>query len=61
MFDITVAANYLDIQGLIDLLTMEVARMMQGKTDNEIRDVFKIENDLITKNNAANRELSIKR
>ena len=60
MFDIIIAANYLDIQGLIALLTMEIARMMNGKTPKKIRDVFKIENDLMTKDNAAKQESSTK-
>merc|ERR1712133_269275 len=46
LFDIIIAANYLHIQGLIDITTMEVARKMENKTPEQIRELFKLENDL---------------
>ena len=46
LFDIIIAANYLHIQGLIDITTMEVARKMVNKTPVQIRELFKLENDL---------------
>ena len=46
LFDIIIAANYLHIQGLIDITTMEVARKMVNKTPLQIRELFKLENDL---------------
>ena len=42
--------KYLHIQGLIDITTMEVARKMENKTPEQIRDLFKLENDLETNN-----------
>ena len=44
--DIIIAANYLHVQGLIDITTMEVARKMENKTPEQIRELFKLENDL---------------
>ena len=46
LFDIIIAANYLHIQGLIDITTMEVARKMENKSPEQIRELFKLENDL---------------
>lgn len=39
------ASNYLNIPGLLWLTTREVAYMMKGKSPEEIRQLFKIEND----------------
>ena len=60
LFDTAIAANYLDIQSLTNLTTMEIARMMKGKTPEEIRDVFKIGNDLILKHDLADVGSSMK-
>ena len=46
LFDIIIAANYLHIQGLINITTMEVARKMENKTPEQISELFKLENDL---------------
>lgn len=40
IFDIIMAANYLDIGGLLDLGCKTVANMMKGKTPQEIRQIF---------------------
>ncbi|XP_030949595.1 SKP1-like protein 1 [Quercus lobata] len=42
---IFLAANYLNIKGLLDLTCKTVADMMKGKTPQEIRDTFHIKND----------------
>ena len=39
------AANYLDIQGLLDATCKAVARKIKGKKAEEIRKEFNIEND----------------
>ncbi|KAM7258085.1 hypothetical protein ACFE04_013826 [Oxalis oulophora] len=39
------AANYLNIQSLIELTCSKVAEMMKGKTPEELRTLFNIEND----------------
>ncbi|KAK9996177.1 hypothetical protein SO802_020863 [Lithocarpus litseifolius] len=45
LIDLILAANYLNIKGLLDLTCKTVADMMRGKTPQEIRDVFHIKND----------------
>jgi len=39
------AANYLDIKPLLDLGCAYVASMIKGKTPEQIRQMFNIEND----------------
>lgn len=46
LFEIIVAANYLDIKVLLDTTCKAVAGMMKGKSPEEIRKLFNIENDL---------------
>merc|ERR1711935_119854 len=45
LFDVIKAANYLDIQGLLDATCKAVARKIKGKKAEEIRKEFNIEND----------------
>ncbi|KAK6730383.1 hypothetical protein RB195_007072 [Necator americanus] len=46
LFEIIMAANYLDIPGLLEDSCEVVASMMRGKTAEEIRLIFNIANDL---------------
>jgi len=45
LFNIILAANYLDIPSLLDLSCAKVASMIKGKTPEEIRKTFNIQND----------------
>ncbi|KAH1120282.1 hypothetical protein J1N35_003442 [Gossypium stocksii] len=45
LFYLTLAANFLNIKSLLDLMCQTVADMIKGKSPEEIRKTFNIEND----------------
>ncbi len=45
LFELILAANYMDIKSLLDLTCAKVASMIKGKKAEEIRDTFNITND----------------
>ncbi|KAL0914015.1 hypothetical protein M5K25_017512 [Dendrobium thyrsiflorum] len=45
LFDLILAAKYLNIKGLLDLTCQTVADMIKGKTPEEIRKTLNIKND----------------
>lgn len=45
LFELILAANFLNIQGLLDVACKTVANMIKGKSPDEIRKTFNIQND----------------
>lgn len=45
LLEVIMAANYLNIKDLLELTCAKVADMIKGKTPQQIRDMFGIEND----------------
>lgn len=45
LFELILASNYLDIPGLLDLTCKTVANMIKGKTPEQIRQTFGLQND----------------
>mmetsp|Transcript_5777 Transcript_5777/g.22573 ORF Transcript_5777/g.22573 Transcript_5777/m.22573 type:complete len:184 (-) Transcript_5777:291-842(-) len=56
LFDLILAANYMDIKSLLDLTCATVASMIKGKTPEEIRKCFNIVNDFTPEEEAQVRE-----
>lgn len=45
LIDVIMASNYLNIKSLLDLTCAKIASMIRGKSPQQIRDIFGIEND----------------
>uniref|UniRef100_A0A6V1AYU4 S-phase kinase-associated protein 1 n=1 Tax=Thalassionema nitzschioides TaxID=33649 RepID=A0A6V1AYU4_9STRA len=56
LFELILAANYMDIKPLLDLTCATVASMIKGKTPEEIRTTFNISNDFSPEEEAQVRE-----
>ena len=52
LFEIIGAADYLDLRGLLDLAVAKLATILVGKSAEQIRSRFEIENDLSEEDNA---------
>jgi S-phase kinase-associated protein 1 len=48
LFELILAANYLEIQPLLDLTCATVAAMTKGKNPEELKELFHITNELRT-------------
>jgi len=56
LFELILAANYMDIKPLLDLTCATVASMIKGKQPEEIRKIFNIVNDFTPEEEAQVRE-----
>lgn len=56
IFAIILAANYLDVKGLLDAACKTVANMMRGKSADEIRDRFEIPKECVSNVNEIDNE-----
>ena len=56
LFELILAANYMDIKSLLDLTCAKVASMIKGKSPEEIRQTFNIVNDFTPEEEAKVRE-----
>lgn len=56
LFELILAANYMDIKPLLDLTCATVASMIKGKSPEDIRQTFNIANDFTPEEEAQVRE-----
>ena len=56
IFEIILAANYMDIKPLMELASSKVASIIKGKTPEQIRSTFNIQNDFTPEEEAQIRE-----
>lgn len=56
LFELILAANFMDIKPLLDLTCAKVASMIKGKTPEQIRKAFNIVNDFSPEEEAKVRE-----
>ena len=56
LFELILAANYMDIKPLLDLTCAAVASQIKGKSPEEIRKIFNIVNDFTPEEEAQVRE-----
>ncbi len=56
LFELILAANYLDIKSLLDLTCAKVASMIKNKSPEDIRRTFNIKNDFTPEEEAQVRE-----
>lgn len=56
LFELILAANYMDIKPLLDLTCATIASLIKGKTPEEIRRTFNIVNDFTPEEEANVRE-----
>lgn len=47
LYELTLAANYLDIKGLLNITCLTIAEKIKGKSAAEIKTTFNIKNDFV--------------
>merc|ERR1712166_937185 len=53
MLRLLIVANFLEIKGLVDLMTTAIALQIQGQTEEQIRETFKVPDPKYTKKELA--------
>uniref|UniRef100_A0A6U3WK45 Uncharacterized protein n=1 Tax=Ditylum brightwellii TaxID=49249 RepID=A0A6U3WK45_9STRA len=56
LFELVIAANFMDIKPLLDLTCLAVSVMIKGKSADDIRKIFNISNDFTPEEEAQVRE-----
>ncbi|OQR82100.1 S-phase kinase-associated protein 1A [Thraustotheca clavata] len=59
LFDLILAANYMDIKVLLDLACAKVATLVRGKTSDEIREMFHIPPEAVEQGNENAKRLKV--
>ncbi|XP_028083538.1 SKP1-like protein 1A [Camellia sinensis] len=56
LYDLIMAANFLDVKELLEAVCQKVADMIKGKTPDQIRKIFNIKNDFTPEEEEENRK-----
>ncbi|KAG5533173.1 hypothetical protein RHGRI_027405 [Rhododendron griersonianum] len=56
LFNLVLAANFMEIKGLLDIAAQKIADTIKDKPHQEVREIFHVENDYTPEEEAAVRE-----
>lgn len=56
LFNLVLAANFMEIKGLLDITAQKIADTIKDKPHQEVREIFHVENDYTPEEEAAVRE-----